>query len=173
MTTARTDGGRALGEDFRLAIDLTEREISIDAHTNTFEVLIDGSHVEYHGPYGGGTRGRHDTDRVEFTLSDDQRTRLRRELDAFDLRQSVDETFEVDTADEFHRRIDVEATLHVDGQTHELQVEGVTKIRGRETDMEHYEQARALETVCWLCKGWAENRRRWWNPLGFLRFLLA
>ncbi len=77
-------------ESFALEIDLTERERSLDSQTNTFGISVDGSAVRYHGPYGEGTRGVYRSESVSFELSADQRADLRREVDSYDLAQSVD-----------------------------------------------------------------------------------
>lgn len=148
----------------RLEIELTEREHSRDPHTNRFDIEVDGRQVRYKGPWGEGTRGRHETETARFRLTDDQLRWLGREFENYDLLQSAVETHEVDTSGDSCREIDADATIEYEGETYDLQVTGVTTIRGQDTDMEYAEQARGLKGLCWHFKGWAEQSGAWWNP---------
>lgn len=155
-----------LDSSFGLSISLTRREHSVDAHSTSYDVLVDGTHVKYRGPYGEGTRGMYETRTVEFDLTDDQLSELRREIDNYELRQSVTETFDVDTHGKECVEIEAAATIVIDGETHELQIAGVTDVRGQNTDMAHHQQARGLKTLCRMFKSWAEEseEKAWWNP---------
>jgi hypothetical protein len=146
-----------IDSSFELSINLTERAHGPDPHSNTFDILVDGTHVQYHGPYGEGTRGRYETESVEFELTDDQRTRLRRQVANYDLRQSVEETFHTDTDAMQYRDVDVEATIVVDGETYELRIEGILDAHGTDREMEHYQQARGLIALCREFNSWAEE----------------
>lgn len=142
---------------FELSIDLTEREHGKDPHSNTYDIDVDGTHVQYRGPYGEGTRGRFETESVEFELTDDQCEYLMLQLKSYNLRQSVTETFYTDTEGQKYRDIDAEATITLGGETYELQIEGVMDIRGKDSDMKHLQQAEGLKTLCWNFKSWAEE----------------
>lgn len=134
-------------DQFVLDMDVTEAEHSKDSHSNTFDISVDGRDVEYHGPWGEGVRGWFDTQRVTFTLTDDQVSRIRRTIDNYDLRQSVSETFETEPTGPSHS-VDADATLVVDGERYDLQIAGTTSVKGDDTAMEHIEQARGLLFIC-------------------------
>lgn len=156
-----------LDDSFELSIALTEREHGRDPHENTFEITVEGSHVTYEGPYGEGERGRYATETVEFDLTDDQRTKLRRQIETYDLLQSVSDSYEAAdvTAD---RDVEARATIGVGDDSYTLDVEGPTSIReAPSVDWEYREQARGLKALCYEFKPWAEDAgSTWWNPFG-------
>ncbi|PSQ15218.1 hypothetical protein BRD00_14640 [Halobacteriales archaeon QS_8_69_26] len=157
---------------FGLDLELTERERSLDSHENTLEVHLEGGDVQYHGPYGEGIRGRFETRSVAFELDDDQRRAVRRTLDNPEFRRSIEETHWPDTGRMPTREVEIEGTVLLDGESYGIHVEGVTRVKGKPTDMEYLEQATGLLTLCRRFQGWAEaaNDRAWWTPLGWTPF---
>lgn len=144
-------------------IELTEREHSMDSHTNRFDIRVDGKQVEYHGPWGEGTRGRFDTTETSFRLTDEQLSKLRGRIERNDLQQTASEEFEMEP-DGPYRSVTVDATITIDGDRHELEIDGVTSVKGTETEMEHLEQATGLENLCKQLWRWGEEAGPWWNP---------
>lgn len=167
-----------LDADFGLRVVFTEREDSPIGDTTTTTIHVDGRAVSYEGPFGTGEMGVYDTETVRFELTDQQASILRRELDTYDMCQSVTERYDAATADAgdeyaVRREIDVEATLVVDGKQYDVDLEGVTSVDGNRTDREHPDQLRGLRHLCGRFKEWAEESREppsypWWHPQSWL-----
>lgn len=91
-------------------------------------------------------------------LSPEQRSELRGWLQQYDCCRSISETFEIEP-DGPYAEIDVAATVVLHGTEYDIQIAGVTSVRGEQTDMEYRTQADGLRWICRQFDRWFSDAR--------------
>lgn len=146
-----------IDDSFELSLEVSEIPRGQDSPTKTYDIDVVESEVRYLGPVGRGVRGSYERSFVPFDLTTEQCDCIAEIIDEYDLRQSVEETFTPDSSGPFFDEIDASATITVDGEEYELDIEGAMYHTGEPTGMEQHEQAEGLRTLCEAFKSWADE----------------